>query len=103
MNTTIAVNASKDVPHSLSSVQDIPLTNIQESGTNPRRQFNETKLAELADNIRQHGVLQPVLVRPSPDGKTGFGEFADACGNSFPSGEFRSAVAPRSRYEDTPR
>ncbi len=51
MNTAIAVNASKDVPHSVSSVQDIPLTNIQESGTNPRRQFDETKLAELADFV----------------------------------------------------
>ena len=74
MNSAIAVNASKDVPHSVSSVQDIPLTNIQESGTNPRRQFDETKLVDLADNIRQHGVLQPVLVRPSPGGKTGFYE-----------------------------
>jgi len=43
------------------------LRNIQESKTNPRRQFDEAKLAELAGNIRQHGVLQPVLVRPLPD------------------------------------
>jgi len=45
-------------------MQDIPLGQIQESKTNPRRQFDQAKLAELADNIRQHGVLQPVLVRP---------------------------------------
>jgi ParB family chromosome partitioning protein len=50
-------------------MQDIPLNHIQESKTNPRRQFDETKLAELAENIRLHGVLQPVLVRPMPDGK----------------------------------
>jgi ParB family chromosome partitioning protein len=55
-------------------MQDIPLTHIQESKTNPRRQLDETKLAELADNIRQHGVLQPVLVRPLPDGEGGFYE-----------------------------
>ena len=55
----------------MSLVQDIPLSRIQESKTNPRRQFDEAKLAELADNIRQHGVLQPVLVRPSPDGAPG--------------------------------
>jgi ParB family chromosome partitioning protein len=53
----------------VSLVQDIPLSRIQESKTNPRRQFDETKLAELADNIRQHGVLQPVLVRTLPDGE----------------------------------
>ena len=51
----------------VSAMQDIPLSAIQESPTNPRRQFDETKLAELAGNIRLHGVLQPVLVRPMPD------------------------------------
>src|SRR6266851_2439231 len=74
MNTAVAVNTNKVVPQGVSSVQDIPLTNIQESRTNPRRQFDETKLSELADNIRQHGVLQPVLVRPLPDGEDGFFE-----------------------------
>jgi ParB family chromosome partitioning protein len=74
MNTEVAVNASNPVPPRVSLVQDIPLIRIQESKTNPRRQFDETKLAELAGNIRQHGVLQPVLVRPLPDGKDGFFE-----------------------------
>src|SRR5882724_6022270 len=74
MNTAVAVNASRVVPQGMSSVQDIPLTNIQESRTNPRRQFDETKLAELANNIRQHGVLQPVLVRPLPDAEPAFYE-----------------------------
>jgi len=68
MNTTVAVNAGNAVPLLASSVQDVPLNRIQESKTNPRRQFDEVKLAELATNIRQHGVLQPVLVRPMPDG-----------------------------------
>ncbi len=74
MNTAVAVNTSKVVPQVVSSVQDIPLNRIQESRTNPRRQFDETKLAELAGNIRQHGVLQPVLVRPLPGGEPGFYE-----------------------------
>jgi ParB family chromosome partitioning protein len=68
MSTAIAT--PKEVQnHPVSLVQDIPLFRIQESKTNPRRQFDETKLAELADNIRQHGVLQAVLVRPTPDGE----------------------------------
>jgi ParB-like chromosome segregation protein Spo0J len=50
-------------------MQDIPLKQIQKSKTNSRRQFDETQLAELAENIRLHGVLQPVLVRPLPDGE----------------------------------
>jgi ParB family chromosome partitioning protein len=69
MNTALAVNTGNAVPLVASLVQDIPLNRIQESKTNPRRQFDEVKLAELADNIYQHGVLQPVLVRPIPDGE----------------------------------
>jgi ParB family transcriptional regulator, chromosome partitioning protein len=52
----------------VSSIQDIPLGKIHESKTNPRRQFDEKELAELAANIKQHGVLQPILVRPLPKG-----------------------------------
>jgi ParB family chromosome partitioning protein len=74
MNTAVAVNASNSIPPMVSSVQDIPLNRIQESKTNPRRTFDETKLAELASNIRQHGVLQPILVRPLPGGEAGFYE-----------------------------
>ena len=70
MNTAVAVPASEVQPRGMSLVQDIPLSRIQESKTNPRRQFDETKLAELAANIRQHGVLQPVLVRPLPGGES---------------------------------
>ena len=74
MNTAIAVNASNTNPPVMSLAQDIPLNRIQESKTNPRRTLDEAKLAELAANIRQHGVLQPVLVRPSPNGEDGFYE-----------------------------
>ncbi len=52
----------------VSSIQDIPLEKIRESKTNPRTQFDQSKLTELAENIRQHGVLQPILVRPLPKG-----------------------------------
>jgi ParB family transcriptional regulator, chromosome partitioning protein len=68
MSTAIAVDTSKAVSRAVSSVQDIPLAHIQESKTNPRSQFDEGKLKELADNIQTHGVLQPVLVRPLPGG-----------------------------------
>ena len=45
-------------------MREIPLDKICESKTNPRREFDETKLTELAESIRQHGVLQAVVVRP---------------------------------------
>jgi ParB family chromosome partitioning protein len=74
MNTAVAMNPGNTIPTFVSSLRDISLDCIQESKTNPRRTFDEAKLAELAGNIRQHGVLQPVLVRPLPGGEDGFYE-----------------------------
>jgi len=74
MTTVLETNAAPSIPAAVSAMQDIPLARIQESKTNPRRQFDEAKLAELAENIRQHGVLQPVLVRPLPDAEPAFYE-----------------------------
>src|ERR1700732_2593914 len=71
MNATMVANGTKAVPPVVSSIQDIPLAKIRESKTNPRRFFDEAKLAELAENIRQHGVLQPILLRPLPEGEAG--------------------------------
>src|SRR5215470_2193180 len=71
MNATIVASGTKAVPPVVSSIQDIPLAKIRESKTNPRRVFDDAKLAELAENIRQHGVLQPILVRPQPEGEAG--------------------------------
>jgi len=68
MNTTIVASEANPIPSGGSSVQDILLERIRESTTSPRRVFDETKLREFADNIRLHGVLQAILVRPSPDG-----------------------------------
>ena len=42
---------------------DLPITQLQESPTNPRRRFDERGLAELADSFKAQGVLQPLLVR----------------------------------------
>jgi ParB family chromosome partitioning protein len=37
---------------------------------NPRKDFREDELAELAESIRQKGLVQPILVRPEPSGST---------------------------------
>jgi ParB family chromosome partitioning protein len=71
MTTVLETKATPTTTPALHTMQDIPLARIQESKTNPRRQFDEAMLAELADNIRLHGVLQPVLVRPLPNGDSG--------------------------------
>ncbi|MCA8948031.1 MAG: ParB/RepB/Spo0J family partition protein, partial [Planctomycetes bacterium] len=46
----------------------IPLGDLVESKTNPRRQFDKKALDELAESIAAHGVLQPILVRPAKKG-----------------------------------
>ena len=44
--------------------RNLPLALLTESKTNPRRNFDEDSLQELADTIRDKGVYQPLLVRP---------------------------------------
>jgi hypothetical protein len=51
MSTTMVASGTKAVPPVVSSIQDIPLAKIRESKTNPRRFFDEAKLAELADFV----------------------------------------------------
>lgn len=46
----------------------LPLNEIMPNKEQPRKTFDEGALSELADSIRQHGVLQPLLVRPLPSG-----------------------------------
>lgn len=45
-------------------ITQIRIDHIHESPFNPRRVFNEAGLQELAADIKHHGLLQPVLVRP---------------------------------------
>lgn len=46
------------------NIVSVALADIQPSSYNPRKTFDEASLAELADSIRQQGVLQPIGVRP---------------------------------------
>lgn len=43
---------------------DLPLDLIRPNSAQPRRTFREADLEELAASIREHGVIQPVIVRP---------------------------------------
>src|SRR5450631_1933264 len=51
-----------------SAFQFLALDTIHESAANPRRTFEESKLHELAESIRQHGLIQPITVRPNSEG-----------------------------------
>ncbi|KIZ43938.1 MULTISPECIES: ParB/RepB/Spo0J family partition protein [Rhodopseudomonas] len=42
----------------------VPIEFLKPNPRNPRRAFSDAELAELADSIKQHGVIQPIVVRP---------------------------------------
>jgi ParB family chromosome partitioning protein len=48
-----------------SGVRDIPIELIHRNADQPRQNFDEAELAELEASVRDKGVLQPILVRPS--------------------------------------
>ena len=56
MSTTEVVKSSKEY-------MNVPIVELIESSTNPRKGFDEERLEELAGSIRSKGVLSPLLVR----------------------------------------
>ena len=62
-----ADNSVEDISTGNSTTK-VKLLDIEPNREQPRKQFDEEALAELSDSIAQHGVLQPLLVRPMPDG-----------------------------------
>ena len=54
--------------HSDKDVQTLPLDQILPNPHQPRRNFEDRELEELAESLKEHGVLQPVLVRRKGDG-----------------------------------
>jgi ParB family chromosome partitioning protein len=59
----------EDIAHAVppdEGVRDIPIELIHRNPGQPRQTFDEAELAELEASVRASGVLQPILVRPSP-------------------------------------
>ncbi|HOM59934.1 MAG TPA: ParB/RepB/Spo0J family partition protein [Anaerohalosphaeraceae bacterium] len=51
------------------SKSELPLSSIRPNPYQPRQFWDENELKELAESIRQNGVIQPILVRPAGDGQ----------------------------------
>jgi len=71
----------------------IPIEFIRPNPKNPRRSFDDGQLAELADSIREKGVLQPIIVRANP-------RTADAY--EIIAGERRWRAAQKAGIHDVP-
>ncbi|WP_371375699.1 ParB/RepB/Spo0J family partition protein [Sporomusa aerivorans] len=59
---------SPEAAESNEPINEIPVHNIIPNQHQPRRVFDEEALAELAQSIKQHGVIQPVVVRQTLSG-----------------------------------
>nr|WP_246580784.1 ParB/RepB/Spo0J family partition protein [Deinococcus aestuarii] len=57
-----------DLTRAQSAEQSLPVASLRPGPVQPRRAFTETGLQDLARSMREHGVLQPLLVRPVGDG-----------------------------------
>ncbi len=62
-----ADNSLEDLSANSGAVK-VKLIDIEPNRDQPRKVFDESALNDLADSIAQHGVLQPLLVRPMADG-----------------------------------
>jgi ParB family chromosome partitioning protein len=55
--------STKDAVKQLQEYVNVPLAELVESSTNPRKTFDEERLKELAESIRSKGILSPLLTR----------------------------------------
>ena len=60
---------SKDDAAANGGLRELAVSAIGPNPYQPRRDFDETQLKELADSIEASGLLQPVVVRPRPNGR----------------------------------
>jgi ParB family chromosome partitioning protein len=70
------------------------IEDVHPSGQNPRRSFDEPALVELADSIREHGVIQPLVVRARSAGEGG--------GFTLVAGERRWRAAQKAGLKEVP-
>lgn len=65
MTKSAAVPSPSPAPATAAVVQLVPLGHIAPSVSNPRKHFDQDKLQELAESVKAHGVVQPLVVRPT--------------------------------------
>ena len=63
-----SASSGQEAPARAGGVREIEIGRIRPNPNQPRVQFKEEAIDELADSIAERGVLQPILVRPHDDG-----------------------------------
>jgi len=82
-------SASEAAP---SALQNVPLHQIRPNPYQPRREFRPDELADLESSLRASGLLQPITVRPAPNGN----------GFELIAGERRFRAATRLGWTEIP-
>ncbi len=90
-------SAARAAPVAGDAVQHVAVGSIRPLPGQPRRHFDETAIAELADSIALRGLLQPIIVRRSPPDGQGQGE-----GYQLVAGERRWRAAQRAGLHQIP-
>lgn len=75
------------------ATRHVPIEFLRASALQPRRNFDETELENLADSIKEKGILQPIIVRPDPARPKGF---------EIVAGERRWRAAQRAQLHEVP-
>ncbi|PPI85345.1 chromosome partitioning protein ParB [Marinobacter maroccanus] len=63
------VNLDQELKDHDGELREVPIDLIQRGRFQPRRDMDPAALQELADSIRQQGVMQPVVIRPIAEGR----------------------------------
>jgi len=88
--------AAEEAPAAPAPVQSLPVASLKPNRFQPRTQFDETEIQDLADSIRAQGVIQPLVVAPD-DGEGGGG-----ASYIIIAGERRWRAARRAGLEEVP-
>jgi ParB family chromosome partitioning protein len=59
--------AADIVPARRQGTREVPIESLRPNAFQPRTVFEDQPMRELADSIREHGIMQPILVRPAAD------------------------------------
>ena len=64
-----ATGDGEEKTSSSNSVRYVDIDEIKPNPAQPRRQFDEIKISDLAESIKRHGMIQPIIVRPASSGE----------------------------------
>ena len=69
LDTALGLSASKQEQDPTQRILQVPIENIRANPNQPRKDFNQESLEELAQSIKREGVLQPILVEEIAPGQ----------------------------------